>query len=97
MEKIKTIELIINSLNNLLKIDPSLVNSIVLTKKVFTDNQDIIDHPYIIVDKDNRVGFVGMLNGILELSENQRIGYVTDKKDNNILKFGLIENGEWAS
>ena len=90
---------IIDFLNSLLETDRDTISSLINHR--IPCSKFLADHPTIQVDSEDRVGLLGLLNGLCgkytekdEYYEFGPIMMVLDEKNNQIAKFKLTKNNE---
>ena len=87
---------VVEFLNGLLKIDSNAINKLITTR---VDSKGFEDHNSVQVNKDSKLGFMGLLNGMFgsfESGEKKGWGPIMYEEDEkgNVLSFGLTENKE---
>lgn len=89
-DPILTVDAAIDRLNELLVLDPDLINNLV--EKRWPANEAILNHPTVQVGEHQDVGLLGLLNGLFGVDERNR-GPITAMYDqyNRIQEFGRTD------
>ena len=92
-DKVEVIEKLADFMNDLLDNDPEAITKLV-GNRVIVKSRIIIDHSTVIVgeekDKKFSLGIIGLINGLIDLPMNNRLGAEYDE-DGKLIGFRAVD------
>ena len=79
---------IVKTLNEAYKLDPKLMET--LMKYSCKCNDELADHPTIQVSQDNKISFIGLLNGLVG-RDHEMICTVWNDDETELLGFDIVD------